>query len=104
MGTSLPGQVLAWLSSPASWQGSDGIQTRLAEHIGYSLESLACAMVLAMPLGLYIGHTGRGGVVAINLAGIGRALPSFGIIILLVTIAGVGLIPPLVALVALAIP
>lgn len=97
-------EVMGWFLEPTRWQGSNGIPIRLLEHIGYSAAAMTAALLIALPLGLLVGHTRRGEALAINLANVGRAVPSFGIIILMVVLAGLGFLPVLVALVAFAIP
>jgi osmoprotectant transport system permease protein len=96
--------VLAWLTDPAQWSGPDGIPTRTLQHIWYSLLATAIATAVALPIGVFIGHTGRGALVAVNLTNLGRAIPSLGIIILAFFVAGIGFIPVLVTLTVLAIP
>lgn len=96
--------LLDWFSDTANWQGPDGIPNRVAEHVYYTVVSMAVAMAVALPLGVGLGHAGRGGLVAINVSNIGRAVPEFGVVILVFLVAGYGDIPILVALVALAIP
>lgn len=96
--------LLEWFTDIATWQGPDGIPIRAAEHVYYTLVSMAVAMAVALPLGIGLGHAGRGGLLAINVANIGRAVPEFGVVILVFLIAGYGDMPILVALVALAIP
>lgn len=71
-----------WLTSGAQWSGSDGIAHRLAEHLQYSLLATLIAAAIGLPLGLLIGHTGRGAFLAINLASFGRALPTVGLVVL----------------------
>ena len=51
--------AFAWIADPAHWVGPDGIPTRLAEHLGYSALTVLIAVLIAVTLGLYIGHTGR---------------------------------------------
>jgi osmoprotectant transport system permease protein len=97
-------EVIAWLTDPAQWSGPDGIPVRTLQHLWYSLLATAIAAAVALPIGIWIGHTGRGALVAVNLTNLGRAIPTLGIIILVFTLAGFGIIPVLVALVALAIP
>jgi osmoprotectant transport system permease protein len=97
-------EVIAWLTDPAQWSGPDGIPVRTLQHLWYSLLATAIACAIALPIGVYIGHTGRGAVVAVNLTNLGRAIPSLGIIILMFTIFGFGIVPVLVTLFALAIP
>ena len=97
-------EVLAWLTDPAQWSGPDGIPARTLQHLWYSLLATGIAAGIALPIGVYIGHTGRGALVAVNLTNLGRAIPSLGIIILMFTLVGFGLVPVLVALTALAVP
>lgn len=93
-----------WFANPTQWHGAGGIPMRLAEHIGYVAWSMLMALVIALPVGIGLGHFGRGGLLAINVSNIGRAIPSFGLIILVFLLVGFGNIPILVALTALAIP
>jgi osmoprotectant transport system permease protein len=96
--------AFAWLFSPKNWAGPTGIGQRLLEHLGYSGLTLVVAIVIAVPLGLYIGHTGKGRAVIVPFTGALRALPTLGLLILLALWLGLGLTPPLIALVILAIP
>lgn len=96
--------VVAWFADPAHWRGSNGVPTRLAEHLYYSGVATLVALVVALPIGLVTGHTGRGGAVAVNVANVGRALPTFGLIILAVVVMGLGDLPIFLPLVAFAIP
>jgi osmoprotectant transport system permease protein len=96
--------VIGWLTDPAQWRGPDGIPVRTLQHLWYSLLATTIATAIALPIGIGIGHTGRGGLVVVNLANLGRAIPSLGIIILTFALVGFGLVPVLVALTALAIP
>jgi len=82
----------------------DGFAARTLEHLLYSGLALLIAFVLAFPLGLLIGHTNRGSFVAINAGNGGRALPTLGILMLVVSLAGLGLLPITIALVVLGIP
>jgi osmoprotectant transport system permease protein len=96
--------VLTWLTDPVHWSGPDGIPVRTLQHLYYSLLATALAAAIALPIGVFIGHTGRGALVAVNLTNLGRAIPSLGIIILMFTLVGFGITPVLVALTALAVP
>ena len=93
-----------WLTDPAQWSGPDGIPVAPSSTSWYSLLATAIAAAIALPIGVYIGHTGRGALFAVNLTNLGRAIPSLGIIILMFTIFGFGIVPVLVTLFALAIP
>jgi osmoprotectant transport system permease protein len=93
-----------WLTDPAHWQGSDGIPTRLSEHVHLSAESVLIGAVIAVPLGVALGHYGRFGNLAIAISNVGRAVPSFGILVLAFMVFGLGDTPIIIALTALAIP
>lgn len=72
--------VWAWLTDPASWQGRGGIPARIAEHLLYSALVLVLAAAVAVPLGLWIGHTGRGRVVVVNVVNGMRSVPTLGLL------------------------
>jgi osmoprotectant transport system permease protein len=74
--------VWSWLTTAASWQGPDGILHRLWEHVWLSAAAVLVACLVALPIGIGLGHLGRGGALAVNLANIGRAIPTLGVIIL----------------------
>ncbi len=93
-----------WLTSGSQWAGSDGIAHRLAEHLQYSLLATLIAAAIGLPLGLLIGHTGKGAFLAINLASFGRALPTVGLVVLVFLASGLSMWPVYIALVALAVP
>lgn len=95
---------LHWLTSPAQWSGPDGVPARVSEHLYYTIVALIIAAVLALPVGLYTGHTGRGGFLAASVANFARALPTIGLLVIIVQGMGIGLVPPLIVLVALAVP
>lgn len=100
--------TFAWLLDPANWTGSSGIPIRVLEHLWYCFLALVLAIVIAVPSGLYIGHTGRGRGFAIGLTGALRALPSLGLLTLLAVTMGLGLrlviVPSTIVLAVLAIP
>ena len=96
--------LFGYLLDPAHWTGPQGIPARLVEHLGYTALTLVIALVIAVPLGAWIGHTGRGGFLAVGLANGLRALPTLGLLVLLVGATGLGLIGPIVALVILGRP
>ena len=101
--------VLAWFTDPANWQGSAGIPSRTLEHIRLSAFATMVAAGLAVPLGVLLGHSGRGGLIAVSVVNIGRAIPSFAIIALALPFSiraglGIGFWPTFLALVLLALP
>lgn len=100
-----------WLTDPANWSGDRGIWAQLLTHLQLSFLALIVAALVAVPLGLYIGHTGRGRVVAVNLAGAFRAIPSLGVLfiavlLLLPRLSGEAafVVPSIIVLVILAVP
>lgn len=105
------GEAIAWLFAAEQFDGASAIPVRIGEHLYYTAIALVIAAAIAIPLGFFIGHTGRGRDIAVAVSGAARALPSFGLILLLVvifaTINPVNLNKPLavtIALVLLGIP
>jgi len=96
--------VIRWLTDPVHWQGPDGIPIRLAQHVQLSAESVAIGALIALPIGIGFGHFGRFGNLAINMSNIGRAVPSFAILVIAFQVFGLGDTPIVLALTALAIP
>jgi osmoprotectant transport system permease protein len=97
-------QVLQWFLNGAHWQGDGGIPHRTFEHLTMSGAAVLTAALIALPVGIAIGHFGRGGLLAINISNIGRAVPSFAVLVIAVELVGIGALPAYIALVALAIP
>lgn len=93
-----------WLVDGAHWHGDDGFPHRIAQHLGYTALTVTIAAAIALPLGLWIGHTGRLRGLAVALTGALRALPTLGLVTLMVLWRGIGIGPPTVALVVLAMP
>lgn len=96
--------VVGWFTTAAHWRGENGIPHRLSEHLLLSVVCVLVAAAVALPIGVGLGHVGRGGAVAVNLANVGRAIPSFAILVLATEMVGIGVRPAFVALVALALP
>ena len=104
-------KTITWLTDPTHWAGPNGIPVRLFEHIAISSVSLLIALAIALPIGLYIGHTGRRTAFAINSANLWRALPSLAVIAIVLPITssidpefGFKIYPTVVAMVVLAVP
>lgn len=97
---------LDYLGDAAMWSLSDpaAFPQRILQHVEYTGIALLLGFLIAFPLGVLIGHTGKGALLAINIGNAGRALPTLGVVLLVVSLVGVGLVAPLVALVLLAIP
>lgn len=98
------GETVDWLAAAENWSGEDGIPARLLEHVWYSALGVLVAALIAFPMGLLIGHTGRGSLIAASLSNFGRALPTLGLVILVFRIEPLSIWPVLVALVVIAIP
>lgn len=108
--------VFSWLTDPVNWSGIDGIPNRMLEHIGYSVGSLLIAALIGIPLGFYIGHTGKGTFVVAGVANALRALPTLGLLFVVVmlltpTLAQAfqgsdlpDIVPSIIVLVVLAVP
>ena len=82
-------EALAWIFSPDRLTGSSPLPTLIVEHLYYTFVSVFIAAAIAVPLGYLIGHTGKGREIAVGISGAARAVPSFGLILLLVLLIGV---------------
>ncbi len=96
--------VFDWFGREGVWSGPDGIPARLLEHVGYSGLALAVAAAIALPLGLLVGHTGRGGGAVSASANVWRALPTLGLVVLVFRLEPLSIWPVLLALVVVAVP
>ena len=97
-------QVVAWFTDPANWSGTAGVPNRLVEHVLLSLAAIVTAIVIAVPVGLAIGHTGKGAFMTVSVANLGRSIPSYALLIIFVTWFGIGFAAAYPALFVLAIP
>ncbi len=102
---------LQWLVDPANWSGVDGIPARVWEHVQLSVIALVIASLIAVPIGLWIGHTRRGQFWTVQFANVGRSIPSLAILSIMFLIAvkefpslAFGFLPTIVALTLLGIP
>ena len=98
------GSAFDFIADPSNWSGPTGIGARIVEHLWYSLLAVAISAAIAIPLGLLIGHFRRGDAILVGLVNSLRSLPTLGILTFLVLLLGLGLIPPIIALVLLGIP
>jgi len=111
------GELVGFFTDPKNWSGTLGIPNRLFEHLQISVLAVIFAAAIAVPVGLYIGHTNRGSNLAINVANIGRAIPSYALmaILLILTLElsttglysaqfGLTFLPAFLAMMFLAIP
>ena len=104
-------ETAAWLTDPTNWSGASGIPTRLVEHLAVSFAALLLAVAIALPIGLFVGHTRRGASLAVNVANLGRALPTLALITIFLPVTvlidpqlGFKVYPTLLALVVLGLP
>ncbi|MFE2045830.1 ABC transporter permease [Streptomyces sp. NPDC059477] len=95
-----------WLTDPAHWSGADGIWQRLLQHFVLTVVCLVVSCLIALPIALVLGHLGKGGALAVNLSNIGRAVPTFAVLVLLLLtpVGNWGEGPTVVALVLFAVP
>ena len=100
--------IIAWLTDPAH---RDDIVQRLLEHLQYVLLATAIAAAVAIPAGMWVGHTGRGKFAVVNISGFARAIPTLGLLYFIVLWLGPSLsgdiaflLPSLIVLIVLAIP
>ncbi|GAA3160908.1 MULTISPECIES: ABC transporter permease [Streptomyces] len=95
-----------WLTTAANWAGDKGVWHRLAEHVQISAVCLALSCLIALPVALWLGHLGKGGALAVNLSNVGRAVPTFAVLVLLTLgpLGSQGEWPTVIALVLFAIP
>lgn len=94
-----------WFTNGENWRGVSGIPHRLVEHIVISAESIGLALLIALPIGLTLGHLHRAGILAISVSNVGRAVPSLALLVIFAQIFGTtSKIPIVLAMVALAVP
>ncbi|MFJ7125843.1 ABC transporter permease [Streptomyces sp. NPDC098101] len=96
----------SWLTTAAHWSGENGVWHRLGEHVFLTVVCLALSCAIALPTALVLGHLGRGGGLAMNLANAGRAVPTFAVLVLLLLspLGPYGEWPTIIALVLFAVP
>ncbi|MFE5616736.1 ABC transporter permease [Streptomyces sp. NPDC056470] len=96
----------SWLGTSANWAGDGGVWHRLGEHAYVSGVALLLACAVALPLGLGLGHVGRGGALAVNVSNVGRAIPVFAVLALFMVspLRNAGYVPTVIALVLFAVP
>jgi osmoprotectant transport system permease protein len=102
--------IVRWFTTSEHWSGNGGIPHRLVEHLVMSGAAVATALVIAVPVAVWLGHVGKGGALAVNISNVGRAVPSFALLVLGFQLLGhhllfgLGALPTYFALVALGIP
>jgi osmoprotectant transport system permease protein len=101
--------VAAWFGDTAHWHGANGIPNRVLEHAELSALAIVCGAILAIPAGVILGHVRKGGLLAVSVVNIGRAIPSFAIVAIALPISirlglGLGFWPTWLAVFLLALP
>jgi osmoprotectant transport system permease protein len=95
---------LSYLLDPSKWGGDGGTGQLLLQHLEYTVVAVLIGAVIAIPLGVLIGHTGRGGFLVIGLSNAARAIPSIGLLVLVVLLTATGFAPTVLVLAVLALP
>ncbi|MFI8244002.1 ABC transporter permease [Streptomyces sp. NPDC085866] len=100
------GAAWDWLADPAHWSGDDGVWHRLLQHLLLTVVCLVISCLIALPVALVLGHLGKGGALAVNISNVGRAVPTFAVLVLLLLtpVGRWGEGPTVVALVLFAVP
>ncbi|MFF3698667.1 ABC transporter permease [Streptomyces sp. NPDC002221] len=96
----------SWLTSAAHWSGENGIWNRLGQHLWLTALCLVLSCLIALPVALVLGHLGKGGTLAVNISNVGRAVPTFAVLVLLLLtpIGKYGEWPTIIALILFAVP
>ena len=99
------GEVVHWFTASSHWHGVGGIPHRVEQHVVMSVVVTVAAAAVALPIGVWLGHVGRGGPLAVNVSNIGRAVPSFAVLVIAEQVSGeIGAVPAFAALFLLAMP
>jgi osmoprotectant transport system permease protein len=95
-----------WFTNPASWDGRYGIWNLLLEHLILSLGAILLAALIALPIGILVGHSGKGQSLVVGMSSVSRAIPTMGLLFALVMLFGVSFrgLAVTLALAAIAVP
>jgi len=102
-----------YLTTTKNWSGRSGLGANILQHLLYTGVAIGFGLLIAVPLGLLIGHTGKGSAIVLGAVNAGRALPTFGLMVLLYILISplftyrtvlVQLLPVGIVLLLLAIP
>ena len=97
-------QAVSYLLTVDNWTGPVGLAARILEHVEYTAVAVGASALIAIPIGMIIGHTGRGTLLVVSAVNGLRSLPTLGVLLLGVLLFGLGTGPPLVALMLLGVP
>ena len=100
------GSVWEWFANPTNWEGRYGLWNLLFEHLTISLGSIVLAALVALPLGIAVGHSGKGEAWVVGLSSVSRAVPTMGLLFALVMLLGINFreLALVLALAAIAVP
>ncbi|PYE16535.1 osmoprotectant transport system permease protein [Williamsia limnetica] len=99
--------TVSYLTTASNWTGTadtDGLLIEIAQHLEYTFYAVGLAALIAVPIGLFVGHTGKGEVIVVGLVNMLRSLPTLGLLLLFTLWMGLGLTPTIIALVLLGVP
>lgn len=96
--------AISYLFTADNWTGPVGLAARILEHLEYTALAVGASALIAVPLGLIIGHTGRGTLLVVGAVNGLRSLPTLGVLLFGTLMFGLGLGPSLVALMLLGVP
>lgn len=103
--------TVGWFTDGSHWTGPDGVPAQVGHHLVYTLLALGISLLIAVPLGMFVGYIGRGGGFVVGSANALRALPTLGVLVLLFLLLSSGLsgesvylIPTTAVLVVLGVP
>jgi osmoprotectant transport system permease protein len=98
-------EAQVYLNDPFNWTRTGGILDLLGEHLRISGLAVLAAMVIALPLGIVLGHTGRGGGFTVALSNVSRAVPTLALLTLFaISPIGFGPRATTIALAVFAVP
>lgn len=98
------GDAFRYLNDPLSWTGPSGILDLLGDHLWMTLVAVLLAAVVALPVGLWLGHTGRHGSVVVAVANLTRAIPTLALLFVFTAGLGLGQLPTILAVAIFAVP
>jgi osmoprotectant transport system permease protein len=98
-------QTFVWLNDPLNWTNPGGILDRTREHLLISALAVLIGCAVAVPVGIWLGHLGRGGTFVVAVANLGRAIPTVALLVIFpLTAIGSGRLPIVLALAVFAVP
>jgi len=87
---SILGDLVRYFNDPANYAGVDGITHRTIEHLGITAAAVAIGCLVALPVGLWLGHTGRGGTLTVLTSNVSRAIPTLALLTIFASVSAIG--------------